>query len=140
MTQISQISSEIQLSELYNYLHPSSKIHYIEYADYPPKGTRAKPKKQSKGGQTKPTKRKKYFYNQVTIHLNHGKIINMKLFNNGGIQMTGLKTLTQGSEAIEMLLGMLSHLPDCDKQRIFVTDSNPSIVTEKTKRISDQNI
>ena len=135
MTQISQISSEIQLSELYQQLEPSDKIHYIEYADYPAKGSRAKPKKQSKGGPGKPTKRKKYFYNQVTIHLKHQKIINMKLFNNGGIQMTGLKTLTQGSEAVNLLLEILSHLPECDKQSIFPTDPNPSIVTEKTKMV-----
>ncbi len=135
MTQISQISSEIQLSELYDKLEPSRLIHYIEYADYPTKGSRAKPKKQSKSGPCKPTKRKKYFYNQVTIHLKHEKIINMKLFNNGGIQMTGLKTLTQGSEAIEKLLRIIKHLPESDKQRIFPKDTDPKIIADKTKMV-----
>ena len=40
----------------------------------------------------KKEKKKKIFYNRNTIHvIQDGKIMNVKLFNNGRIQITGLK-------------------------------------------------
>ena len=129
MTQTARLSSEVNLSELFNHLEPSETIEYIEYGDKPPKGQRAKPKKKSKASvhPEKPTKRKKYFYNQVTIHLNHHKIINMKVFNNGGIQMTGIKYPEQGSESIQILLGLIRKLPGPVRNIVFTDELNPKV-------------
>lgn len=136
MTQISHISSQIDLSKLYEYLEPNESILYIEYADKVAKGKRAKPKKINKRGPTdKPTKRKQYFYNQVTIHLRHTKIVNLKLFNNGGIQMTGLKSFIQGDQSIHILLKEIKKLSDDMRSQIFLTNPDPAIVPEKKKMV-----
>ena len=50
-------------------------------------------------------KKKKIFYNQSTIHVVHdGKIMNVKLFNNGRIQITGLKNEAQAGKLVKKLL------------------------------------
>jgi hypothetical protein len=121
MTQIGHLSSSIQLDFLYEYLPVKGCIRYLEYGDKPGKGTRAKPKKVSKKSvhPEKPTKRKKYFYNQVTIHLFHTKIINVKIFNNGSVQMTGLKDENQGYETIQRLLSEIGDIPETQRRQIF---------------------
>ena len=151
MTQITKVSSDINLKELYTHLKINDVIKYIEFADFPGKGVRLKPKKvvaPSKGLDQKPTKRKKYFYNQVTIHLFNQKIVNVKVFNNGGIQMTGLKGIQMGDETVHRLLTEIRGLPQESVDAIFGSDKNqegpdqgpdqvqtnhPSIVPEKTK-------
>ena len=136
MTQISHISSQIDLSKLYEYLMPNESILYIEYADEIPKGKRVKPKKINKRGPgDKPTKRKQYFYNQVTIHLQHTKIINLKLFNNGGIQMTGLKGFKQGDQSIRILLKEIKKLSEDKRSEIFINNQDPQIIEEKKKMV-----
>lgn len=136
MTQISQISSQINLSKLYEYLEPNKSLLYIEYADEIPKGKRNKPKKINKRDPSeKPTKRKQYFYNQVTIHVKHTKIVNLKLFNNGGIQMTGLKSFIQGDQVIHILLKEIKRLSSEARSQIFLSDIDPSIVPEKKKMV-----
>lgn len=54
-------------------------------------------------------KDKKQFYNQVTLKVNtkKDKIINIKLFINGSIQMTGCKSLDGSIEALDKLLNIL---------------------------------
>ncbi len=54
-------------------------------------------------------KKKKSFYNQVTLKINtkKDKIINVKLFKNGSIQMTGCKSVNGSIEALEKLICML---------------------------------
>lgn len=55
-------------------------------------------------------KDKKQFYNQVTLKINtkKDKIVNIKLFINGSIQMTGCKSIEGSIEALEKLLYYLS--------------------------------
>lgn len=121
MTQIGHLSSCVNLRYLYEHLPVGGCIRYLEYGDKPVKGERAKPKKVSKKPThpEKPTKRKKYFYNQVTIHLFHTKIINVKVFNNGSIQMTGLKGENQGYETISQLLSEIRKIPEFQRRYIF---------------------
>ena len=136
MTQISHISSQIDLSKLYEYLEPNKSLLYIEYADEIPKGKRKKPKKINKRDPSeKPTKRKQYFYNQVTIHVQHTKIVNLKLFNNGGIQMTELKSLVHVDQSIHILLKEIKKLSSEARSQIFLNDSDPCIVPEKKKMV-----
>ena len=106
ITQIGNLSSNINLKELYNSIDISPQIKYIEYGDMIPKGISNKKKKKKiiepKG------KRKKYFYNQVSLQIYIGKIVNLKLFNNGAFQMTGLKSDEMGLKVIQIFIDIIN--------------------------------
>ena len=51
---------------------------------------------------------KKSFYNQVTIHVFDDKIVNLKIFNNGKLQMTGLKSVESGEKTIQTFISEIS--------------------------------
>ena len=80
---------------------------FIEYGlDNPPRGFSKKmlTKKRKK-------KKKKMFHNQATLHVFHeNKLMNVKLFNNGKIQITGLKGETQAPKLITELLAYFKSL------------------------------
>lgn len=101
ITSVLKINNDIDLKKVYDNIPISSYIPFIEYgANNSPKGFSEKllKKKRKK-------KKKKIFYNQVTIHVVHGgKIMNVKLFNNGRIQITGLKKEEQASNLVESLI------------------------------------
>lgn len=64
-------------------------------------------KKFNKSEYLTPKKKKVPFDNQATIFVkspNSGKIINIKLFKNGRVQMTGLKVESDGIDAIQFLI------------------------------------
>ena len=87
----------------------------IEYGDDPVRGT------SKKDLENKKTKKKKVFYNQATIIFklisnNVKREVNMKVFTNGNIQMTGLKSIEDGKKAVQMfyeetkdLKGVITH-------------------------------
>ena len=58
----------------------------------------------------KPKKEKKNFFNQATIYVqsDSGKVVNIKIFQNGKTQMTGLKSENDGREALDFLIYFLS--------------------------------
>jgi TATA-box binding protein (TBP) (component of TFIID and TFIIIB) len=67
-------------------------------------------KKFNKSEYLTPKKKKVPFDNQATIFVrspNSGKVINIKLFKNGRVQMTGLKNENDGIEAIQFLVDYL---------------------------------
>ena len=102
ITSILKLSQIIELGKIYTNIPISKKyIPYIEYGcDNPPRGFSEKSliKKRKK-------KKKKIFYNQATIHVIHdGKIMNVKLFNNGRIQITGLKNENQAVKLVKKLI------------------------------------
>ena len=99
MTQIAEISSKINLNNLYKYLEPTDTIRYLSFGSELSKGEITKKIKKPRKD-----KEKKFFYNQITIHIFFKKIVNVKIFNNGRIQMTGLKNSEQGKEVIEIFL------------------------------------
>ena len=74
IVQIGKLTSNINLYELANNLCINDKILYIEHGTEITKGynPKNKPKKKLK-------KLKKFFYNQVTIHIKCDKTINMKV-------------------------------------------------------------
>ena len=47
MTQIGNLSEDINLKELFNYIHIDSFIKYIEYGDLKPKGISNRKKKKN---------------------------------------------------------------------------------------------
>ena len=111
ITCILQISSDINLKKIYDSVPITKYIPFIEYgSDNIPKGFSKKMLKKKR----KKTK-KKSFYNQATIHVVHDKkIMNVKLFNNGKIQITGLKEIDQGPILIQALIEYLQDLSILD--------------------------
>tara|TARA_Y100000817_G_scaffold304983_2_gene288587 strand:+ start:767 stop:1537 length:771 start_codon:yes stop_codon:yes gene_type:complete len=112
IVQIGKISSEINLRELAEYLCINDRVLYIEYGSEISKGDNLKKIKKIK-------KIKKFFYNQVTLHIWLGKRINMKIFNNGRIQMTGIKNELQGNETIQLFIEEINKISDENKIKIF---------------------
>mgnify|MGYP000082301768 CR=1 FL=1 len=101
ITSVLKISEDINLEKIYNQIPISKYIPYIEY------GVNNNPRGFSKKSLRKrrKKKKKKIFYNQSTIHVFYGgKLMNVKLFNNGRIQITGLKEETQGDSLVNELI------------------------------------
>ena len=111
ITCILQISSDINLKKIYDSVPITEYIPFIEYgSENIPKGFSKKMLRKKR----KKTK-KKSFYNQATVHVVHdGKIMNVKLFNNGKIQITGLKKVHQGPELIQLLIEYFKDLSILD--------------------------
>lgn len=119
MVQIGKLNANIDLLNLANSLNENKNILYIEYGDHVSKGDNGK----------KPAKKdkpRKYFYNQLTIHVYNKKKknnrINVKIFNNGRVQMTGIKDEFQGGECIETLCQEFNLLNE--KEKIFDTEDS----------------
>ena len=107
MTATCKTCLDVNLNVIYKYANiqdiDSDKegIIKIEYGDELVRGT------SKKDLDNKKTKKKKVFYNQATIifKILHGSVkkeVNMKVFTNGNIQMTGLKSIEDGKKAVHM--------------------------------------
>ena len=125
MTLVSQISTNINLMKLYENLENNDNFKFIEFGSNPIKGNIIKKVKN-------PRKKKevKYFYNQLTLHVFNEKNINVKVFNNGGIQMTGLKREEQGNDTIQILLHYFTNL-SIDKKKEIFDNINPKLLSSK---------
>ena len=86
----------------------------------------------------KPKEKDTSFYNQTTLILRREvapltwKEINIKLFKNGGVQITGVRTLEMASGALHWLLEHLQRT--CTAKPIF--SSTPTIHKEETQLIN----
>ena len=102
ITATAKLSKPINLENLYKCLEVNDTIHYVEHKcenkGYSVKLTR----------KTRKKREKKSFYNQVTIHVFDDKIVNLKIFNNGKLQMTGLKSVESGKRTIESFIREIS--------------------------------
>jgi len=114
MTLVSGISSNINLQSLYDNINRNELFRYIELGLNPVKG-----EKQNKIKNPRKKKEKKFFYNQITIHIFKDKIVNMKVFNNGRIQMTGLTSEKQGLDIIQLFINELVCLPRDTLEKIL---------------------
>ena len=102
ITKIGKLSEKIiELENLYNDLPIDSEIIYIEHGKNH-KDKHPKPKKVNKD---KPAK---YFYNQITMYIYLKKLVNVKVFNNGSIQMTGIKNDQMGIDVNNIITKKLS--------------------------------
>tara|TARA_B100000900_G_scaffold156849_1_gene133338 strand:+ start:12084 stop:12830 length:747 start_codon:yes stop_codon:yes gene_type:complete len=103
MTAVSKLSDDINLQNLYDNLNINDIVKYIEFKENEPKGFSKKSLRKTR----KKTIRKT-FYNQATIHIHHkDKVVNVKVFKNGNIQMTGLKYQDQGKEVLQLVIEQL---------------------------------
>ena len=108
ITAILKISSDINLKKIYEEVPITNNyIPFIEYGvDNNFKGFSIKSMKKKRK-----KKNKKTFYNQATIHvIFNDKIMNVKLFNNGRIQITGLKGEEQSIHLINDLINYFKDL------------------------------
>jgi len=113
MVQIGKLNTQIILKSLAESLNTNDNILYIEYGSEINKGFNDK--KLSK----KKLESKKYFYNQLTLHIHNSlkknKRVNVKIFNNGRIQMTGINSDLVGSTTMEIVLKEFIQLSNkCD--------------------------
>ena len=103
MTATCKINSNINLEEaakmFIEIIKEKKDIKYIEHG----KTTAGI---SNKNISEKKAAKKKVFYNQMTVLVNlyEGKSNNIKLFNNGAISMTGLKSVEDGEKAVEIVL------------------------------------
>jgi TATA-box binding protein (TBP) (component of TFIID and TFIIIB) len=107
MTKVGKLSDKFDLKDLYEQLNIDDQITYIEYGDSKPKGVNHK-KKKIKAKVDK--KRKNYFYNQLSLLLDCEKSINIKIFNNGSFQMTGIKNDRMSYDAVDILIRKISDI------------------------------
>ena len=99
MTAITAMPCDIDLKQLYNNIRITNIIRYIELSKDIKKGVSSK-----KAKKPRKDKEKKVFFNQLTFNIYYNKNINIKIFNNGKIQMTGLKKLEWGKKAVNILI------------------------------------
>jgi len=107
LTGTCQITSIINLLVLSQYLNLNKYITYINYGDIVTKGVNITPKSAKK------KKNKRVFYNQITIivkHENSNRYNNIKLFANGAVSMTGLKSIEEGEKSINIILDAIRPL------------------------------
>lgn len=127
MTIICKIDTEFNVKNIGQYLELSyGKIHSVNFGDAPETNNvimkKKKKKKKTNNEQNnneknndepdvdKPNKkRKKHFFNQVSVTIKSptGKLINIKLFLNGSIHMTGCKNFSHTMEALHCLFDEL---------------------------------
>lgn len=105
MTAISSINSTIDLDNLFKNVKPNPLVTFIQHGSL---GTKGESKKKVR--KSRVPKKQKSFFNQVTLHVHCEKNVNVKLFNNGKIQMTGLKYETHGNKVLDLLLPYLYKL------------------------------
>lgn len=118
MTAKSKIGSIIDIESVYKNLEINDYIKYIEYNNQPARGTHEK-----YSGAKKKTK-KKVFYNQITIIIViNNTTNNIKLFNNGSISMTGVKSAENGRRAVDILLECLKRTMDKDNKPALENDN-----------------
>lgn len=114
ITSVAELNTPIDLDLLFNNMELDEHIKYIEKGDQK-KGSPVKKKRNAKS-----KKKTNVFFNQATLHFLHDKIINVKLFNNGKIQMTGLKKETQGEDVIKELINVIQKIDKKNDHRIFL--------------------
>jgi len=114
MTAISSLNSDINLDNLYQNTQVSDAIPFIQHGSHGIKGESHKTKRKPR----KP-KKKKTFFNQVTLHVMCDKLVNVKLFNNGKIQMTGLKYEEHGQRVLEKILPYIKQLDQENETKVF---------------------
>lgn len=109
MTKVGKLSSSFDLKDLFNKLIIDDVIKYVEYGDMTPKGSNPK-KEKAKRRKKEKGKRKNYFYNQLSLLLYHEKSINIKIFNNGSFQMTGIKNDRMSHNVIDILINIITNI------------------------------
>ena len=120
MTEVSKLSEHINIEKLYESIPIDDIVKFIEYK------TKYKGYSKKLDKKVRKNKVKRTFFNQSTIHIYHNdKIVNVKIFNNGNIQMTGLKYENQGKEVLSIVKDIFI---DKNKKIKFFENTNIDIL------------
>jgi len=109
ITVLCKLGIDINLNVFFQHFTPyynekdNYKIVSMEYMDNTPKGVPKQKKKKQSYANSNLVKKRTSFYNQVTIIMDYIKCINLKLFRNGSIHITGIIDEEQGKKAVEFL-------------------------------------
>ena len=114
ITAVSAINSDINLDYLYHNTTINDVFTFIQHGSLGIKGESNKKKRKQRV-----PKKQKTFFNQVTLHVNCDKIVNVKLFNNGKIQMTGLKYENHGVKVLDILIPYIIKLNSESSDKIL---------------------
>lgn len=113
ITVTGSINSEVYLDKLFSMMaaHTPKEISYLEYGlnkhDLQSAGTKLTKNKKNK---TKDDKKRR-FDNQLTIVMHHmDNKYNIKLFKNGNVQITGVKSIDNGKNAINFLIEIIQKI------------------------------
>ena len=129
MTAICSSDFTVDLELLYNNITfdeiDTSKpyVQSCQYGSRPTKGLDVKVKQK----RTKPKKKKDCFQNQATVIINlaDGNKVNLKIFRNGKLQMTGLKSQEGGTVACQTLITRLQQLSTKEPNLVTFHSENP---------------
>ena len=125
------LDTNINLKELYDLIQINDLIHYIEYGCDNFKGSSIKQKKKKRKDAPR-----KVFYNQITIHVHfNNKLNNVKVFNNGHIQMTGLKDISHVEKVLQAIIDDIYELLP-EENTIFDKPDKPLIISTKIALIN----
>ena len=122
ITTTAQLGTKIQLDAMFN------QITVLEYWDLNDGILKMEFNGKVKGTSfkdimLKPKESKTSFFNQATLVVRrevsplNWKEINVKLFRNGGIQMTGVRSIEMASDTLHWLIPYLQHM--CTEEPIF---------------------
>lgn len=123
MTITGGINTDVNLQVLYNSLSENTpeNVSYIEFGknkhELQSSGTHSKHQKKKKKIEDKPKNR---FDNQLTIVITTQSRHNVKLFNNGNVQMTGVKSEEEGKKTIDYLIEIITER--CETTPDIVSD------------------
>ena len=126
ITALSGFNTNIDLKSLYDNIKISDQIRFIQWGVDNTKGTTNKVNKRPR----KNKKKKNVFYNQITLHYFVNKVINVKIFNNGKLQMTGLKQIEQGKEVVESIKNIIKKLNIEIKDDNKIVDNKDFIINK----------
>jgi TATA-box binding protein (TBP) (component of TFIID and TFIIIB) len=127
ITVTGSINIDVSLPNLYTVLSTQTpkEISYLEFGknkyDLQTSGHKVSKNKNK-------VEKKKRFDNQLTIvmHYNENKY-NMKLFKNGNIQITGVKNIEKGKDAIDFLIEIIKTIKQNDESLICDTSKIQNI-------------
>ena len=126
ITALSGFNTNIDLKSLYDNIDISDKIRFIQWGVANIKGKNDKVNKRPR----KNKKKKNVFFNQITLHYFLNKVINVKIFNNGKIQMTGLKEIEQGKEVVESIKNIIKNINSKIKNDNKIIDNENFIINK----------
>lgn len=119
-------------------------IHPIESINYKPKSCEEyhKGKPLQKKAKRKNSKKKKTFFNQITLNIIPfpGRKISTKLYINGKVQMAGCQNEEDASKTIEVLIGFLKkigNIREPGEMEIKLTNNERDELMEKKKSLSE---
>src|SRR3989338_6872342 len=96
----------INLAVVFQYLKLTEEIICVKFENEH-RGLLIEKKKRKKN---KNTGKRRYFKNQCTLIIKHDGYVNVKLFNNGGIVMTGCRSRDQANYIVDIIINAIFNL------------------------------